>query len=365
VNRLYDGKDFGYIIDYRGVLGNLNKAFEAYGQLEEFDAEDLENTLTDVSEEIDKLPRRHTDLLNLFQDIKNKRDEEQYERLLADEGLRDRFFECLRDFSKSLAMAFSSTRFMEQTPDEKVERYRKDLAFFMNLRAAVKRRYALTIDFKEYESKIQKLLDTHVSTGNVEKVTNLVNIFDKDAFQKEVEMVEGTASRADTIAHRTKKTIVERMDEDPAFYRKFSEMLEEAIRAFREHRLADRDYLFKVTEIAEGVCNRKDDGIPASLHHLDVAKAFYGILNEAIGLKPGDIRTEEALAELAIRIDEIVRTEAIVNWVTNMDVRNRMQIAIEDDLHDFTANNGLQLSFDQIDSILEKCLEIARRRHAH
>ena len=365
VNRLYDGKDFGYIIDYRGVLGNLNKAFEAYGQLEDFDAEDLENTLTDVSEEIDKLPRRHTDLLNLFQDIKNKRDEEQYERLLADEGLRDRFFECLRDFSKSLAMAFSSTRFMEQTPDEKVERYRKDLAFFMNLRAAVKRRYALTIDFKEYESKIQKLLDTHVSTGNVEKVTNLVNIFDKDAFQKEVEKVEGTASRADMIAHRTKKTIVERMDEDPAFYRKFSEMLEEAIRAFREHRLADRDYLFKVTEIAEGVCNRKDDGIPASLHHLDVAKAFYGILNEAIGLKPGDIRTEEALAELAIRIDEIVRAEAIVNWVTNMDVRNRMQIAIEDDLHDFTSNNGLQLSYDQIDSILEKSLEIARRRHAH
>ena len=235
----------------------------------------------------------------------------------------------------------------------------------MNLRAAVKRRYALTIDFKEYESKIQKLLDTHVSTGNVEKVTNLVNIFDKDAFQKEVEKVEGTASRADMIAHRTKKTIVERMDEDPAFYRKFSEMLEEAIRAFREHRLADRDYLFKVTEIAEGVCNRKDDGIPASLHHLDVAKAFYGILNEAIGLKPGDIRTEEALAELAIRIDEIVRAEAIVNWVTNMDVRNRMQIAIEDDLHDFTSNNGLQLSYDQIDSILEKSLEIARRRHAH
>ena len=29
------------------------------------------------------------------------------------------------------------------------------------------------------------------------------------------------------------------MEEDPAFYRKFSEMLEDAIRAFRERRLAD------------------------------------------------------------------------------------------------------------------------------
>ena len=28
VNRLYDGKDFGYIIDYRGVLQNLDKALD-------------------------------------------------------------------------------------------------------------------------------------------------------------------------------------------------------------------------------------------------------------------------------------------------------------------------------------------------
>ena len=90
VNRLYDGKDFGYIIDYRGVLQNLNKAFDLYGKMEDYDQADLEGTLTDVAEEIDKLPRRHTDLLNLFQDIKNKQDEEQYERLLADDGCRER-----------------------------------------------------------------------------------------------------------------------------------------------------------------------------------------------------------------------------------------------------------------------------------
>ena len=147
----------------------------------------------------------------------------------------------MRDFGKSLAIALSSTRFIEQTPDAKIEKYRKDLAFFMNLRSSVRRRYAEVVDFKEYEAKIQKLIDTHVSTGSVEKVTDLVNIFDKDAFLKEVEKIEGTASKADTIAYRTKRTIEDRMEEDPAFYRKFSEMLEEAIRAFREQRLAERD----------------------------------------------------------------------------------------------------------------------------
>ncbi len=93
VNRLYDGKDFGYIIDYRGVLQNLNQAFDLYGKMEEYDQADLEATLTNVAVEIEKLPRRHTELLNLFQNITNKQDEELYERKLADAALRDQFYD--------------------------------------------------------------------------------------------------------------------------------------------------------------------------------------------------------------------------------------------------------------------------------
>ena len=98
--------------------------------------------------------------------------------------MRERFYECLRDFSRSLSIALSSTRFIEQTPDAKIEKYHKDLAFFMNLRSSVRKRYAEVVDFREYEAKIQKLIDTHVSTGSVETVTSLVDIFDKDAFRQ-------------------------------------------------------------------------------------------------------------------------------------------------------------------------------------
>ena len=101
------------------------------------------------------------------------------------------------------------------------------------------------------------------ATGAVEKVTTLVNIFDKNAFLKELEKLESTASKADTIAHRTRRTLIEKMDDDPAFFRKFSAMLEDAIRAFREKRLADREYLPKVMEIAESVRTRS---VRASAH---------------------------------------------------------------------------------------------------
>jgi len=49
------------------------------------------------------------------------------------------------------------------------------------------------------------------STGKVDKVTSLVNIFDKDAFLKKFEKIESASSKADTIAYRTKRTIEEHM----------------------------------------------------------------------------------------------------------------------------------------------------------
>ena len=162
VNRLYDGKDFGYIIDYRGVQ-NLDEALDIYGTLAEFDQEGLDDlctTLTDVRAEADKLPQRHSDLWELFHGIKNRRDAEEYERLLADESLRTTFKERLSIYSRTLATALSSVRFLEETPADKIARYKNDLKFFMQLYAAVRRRYAEVVDFKEYEGKIQKLIDT-------------------------------------------------------------------------------------------------------------------------------------------------------------------------------------------------------------
>ena len=363
VNRLFEGKEFGYIIDYRGVLQNLNRAFDLYGQLEEFDSGELEGTITDVSEEIEKLPQRHSDLWDLFKGIKNKRDEEQYELLLADQALREQFYERLSAYSRTLAIALASTRFMEQTAEAKIEKYRADLRFFMNLRAAVRRRYAEVVDFKEYEAKIQKLIDTHVGTGAVETVTTLVNIFDKEAFLKEVEKLESAASKADTIAYRTKKTITERMQEDPAFYRKFSDMLEDAIRAFREKRLADRDYLAQVVKIADSVRTRSGDGLPEQLRHNEVAKAFYGVTREVLDPHADGKDLQELEANAALRIDEIIRREKIVNWTTNADVQNRMKTEIEDYLHHVKEEHDIRLTFEEIDGILERCLGIARVRY--
>ena len=86
---------------------------------------------------------------------------------------------------------------------------------------------------KQYEGQIQKLIDTHIESGEVQVITDLVNIFDKERFAEEVEKISGKAAKADTIASRTAKYITENMDTDPAFYKKFSQMLKETTFAIR------------------------------------------------------------------------------------------------------------------------------------
>ncbi len=227
----------------------------------------------------------------------------------------------------------------------------------------MRRRYAEAVDFGEYEPKIQKLLDTHVGTGEVERITPLVNIFDKDAFAREVAKLPNDAAKADTIAHRTARTIHERMQEDPAFYKRFYELLIATIAAFRQERIKANEYLRKVTEIMNAVLNRTGDQIPDKLAGHDVAKAYFGSIREILArFDKGDDKFEAAIADAALAIDEVIERNRIVNWTSDIDTQNRMRNEIEDLLFAFRETEGIEITFEDMDAIMEQCLDIARVR---
>lgn len=362
VNRLYEGKDEGYIIDYQGILGDLDTALTSYSALEEFDEEDIADTLVNVKEAVDSLPDKHTNLINVFKTIQNKMDEEEYEQFLYDEEIRQDFYQKLTEYSKALGIALSTKDFYDDNSDRQIKKYKDGLRFYQKLRVAVKKRYAESVDYKEYEAKIQKLLDQYVSSDEILKVVEPVNIFNERQFKEEIEKIESKASKADTIAHRTKKSIEEKMDEDPVFYTKFSKLLEEAIEDYKNKRINEAEYLANVTEIMNSVVNRKDDGTPEILTNRDIAKAFYGVVNEVLSdIMPsdnGDIK--ELSAEIGLDIDDIIKKLKVIDWQSKNNIQNTMKNKIEDYLEE---RSDLNLDYDQIDKILEKVLDIAKKRY--
>ena len=235
------------------MIENLDDALQLYSSFEEFDSDDLEGTLVNINEEIKKLPQKYSELWDIFKTITNKRDAEAYQLLLKDEAIRALFYDKLASFAKGLKLALSSIQFYNQVDEKTINRYKSDLIMFVKLRLAVIERYSDTIDYKQYEGQIQKLIDTHVTTEKVEIITELVDIFDKEKFQQEVENTTGKAAKADKIASRTSKHISEKMEEDPAFYKKFSQMLKETIADYEAKRINEVQYLNKVQEIMNNV----------------------------------------------------------------------------------------------------------------
>ena len=235
-----------------------------------------------MSEEMKKLPQKHSALWDIFKTIDNKRDAEAYQLLLKDEAIRVLFYDKLAAFAKSLKLALSSIQFYKDVDEKIINRYKSDLAMFLKLHSAVVERYSDEIDYKQFEGQIQKLIDTHITTEKIETITELVNIFDKDKFQQEVENTIGKAAKADKIASRTARHINEKMEEDPAFYKKFSQMLKETIAEYEAKRINEAQYLNRVEEIMNNVLSRTDNDIPEQLCDRDVAKAFYGLTIEAL-----------------------------------------------------------------------------------
>jgi len=369
VNRLHEGKDFGYIVDYASVLGELDRALTMYSALEGFDEQDLEGTLTSIQEEVSKLPQRYSDLWDLFKEVKNRHDEEAYETLLADDALREEFYQRLADYARTLAIALSSEQFIMTTREATQQRYKEDLKRFTNLKAAVKLRYAESIDYRDYEPKIKKLLDTHIQANEVIQLNEPVNIFDDRTFnqvkeERGVYTTKATAAKADAIAHATKKVITEKMGEDPAFYEKFSKLIQQAIDDFRARRISDLEYLNKVSEIRDKVVKRQHDKVPKQLAGNEDAMAYYGVLkpffSDGADGGPG---SDEIAAETALAIQDILQRHWKVHFWDDNDAQKQAINDIDDYLFDHVkGERKVELTLEQMDEIIERTMQVARHR---
>jgi type I restriction enzyme, R subunit len=364
VNRLYEGKEFGFVIDYFGVLGELGEALNIYASLPEFEREDLTSALTDISEETVKLTRRHSELLDVFKGA-GAVTEEAFERSLSDAGLRALFYEKFSIFNRTMSVAFSSAKFISDTPREDLERYKKDLVFFQKLRASVKQLHAEEIDFREHESKVQRLIDSQADSSNLLRIAPLAPIFDQEAFQAQVDKLQSLASKAQTIANRTKRAIDEKMEEDPSFYLNFSRILDDVIGAWRLGRISDADCLEQVTNVMNKIRDRLSANLPPELQDNDAAEAFYGVVNDVFGrLKAAPPDARRIATETALKIDKIIRETRVVDWTSKPDIQNEMRNQIDDCLYELKKHRGLDLGFGDMDCIIEGSINIARTRYA-
>ena len=367
VNRVHENKEFGYVVDYANVLGELDKALNEYDALADFDRADLADVLVSIQEEIQKLPQRYSDLWDIFKEIKNSRDEERYEVLLSDDALREDFYERLTEYGKTLAIALSSEQFIMQTDEAQLKRYKSDLLRFEKLRQAVRLRYAEAIDYGDYDTRIKKLLNTHIQANEVTQLNDPVDIFDNNALSmvretQGIYRAQNTAANADHIAHATKRKITENMDKDPAFYEKFSKLIQEAIDDFRQQRILALDYLQKVSDIRDKVENSQRDDVPDEIRNNREACAYFGAIKPCFS----EIDIDESQTDgIAIKTTLAIQTAIDKNWKVDFwndsDAQNVVKNEIDDFFYDVVEDvHGIDLSSEQMDEMISQAMRIAK-----
>lgn len=280
VNRLYEDKEFGFIVDYVSALGELDKALNMYSAFVDFDAEDIAGTLASVHAEIDNLPQVYSDLKAIFKGVKDLHDVEQWKILFADATMREDFYQRLHQYGKTLAIALSSDQFVNQIDDATLQAYKNDLKEFYQLKTRVKLRFAQNIDKRDFEPKIKKLLDTYIQANQVIPVSKPVNIFDDQSYTAIKEgMVHynsgSPADRAEFIAHTTKRVITEKLQQEPVIFNEFSNLIANVIGDYDEKRITDIEYLDQILLIQDKLATRQHEVIPISPIQQERALAIY------------------------------------------------------------------------------------------
>jgi len=368
VNRIAEGKEYGYIIDYHGILGELDEALTSYSSLSEFEEKDLEGSVQSLTSEVEKVSQVHSELWALFNSVSNQLDHEAMEQHLADDDRREEFYELQSRFARLLKMALSNLRWVDRTSQEKQATYRKDLKYFTQLRNSVKRRYSDTIDYGAYAKQIQRLIDQHVSADEAEVRIELVDISNKEAFEEEVEKAVGPRAKADMIASRTARHISENMDKDPAFYKKLSQMLQEIVDELHLNwaqlsEAARRTYVEKLKDLKDRALSRKEPTLPSNLIDEPLVKALFHDLSERISQSiEGEVLDSPisaTITDLSNAIYQAIMQNKKVDWKKRYDIQSEMKRSIDDVLYDFRKRYQMP-ELDEA-AVIDHAIELAKQ----
>ena len=364
-NRLREGKEYGLIVDYRGLIQKLDAAMDMYSGagLENFESGDLKGVVIDVLEALGQLRAAYTNLMDLFTDVQDLSDTEAVEVSLADEKKREQFYNLLCSFGRALNLVLNSEQAYTAISRDDRKKYQDTFVFFSKVRRSVKIRYCDAIDNSEYEPLMQNLLDTHLSVAGLKQLTNPVDILNKDDFERELEELGSLRAKADAITSRLSRSISAKYDENPAYYDSFSKRIKDALEQYKEKVISEAEYLAKMKSIMEDYHSGKSTvSYPERIKHNVHAQAFYGVLTALFDDAKVEMMTPDFSAEIAEEITAIIASHSKVDWTNNQTIHDRISQDIDDLFYEYEKNRGLILDFDVIDKIIENVKTVALRR---
>ena len=323
VNRLDDeSKDFGYIVDYKQLFGDLADAINTYtvGAFEDYDEEDVAGLVKDRTEEAKKYFLETLDALDeLCEGVTMPRAELDYIHYFCGENGVDldsdeayaRSREKLYKLVSRLVRAYAE--FKPRMDDaciasDEQAKFAERVNTYVKLREVIGRASGDFLDFKQFEPGMRYLIDNYIVADDAEKIA----IFDdftlldfiiaqEDKLNKDGKEQE---SAAEAIENNIRKKVVQKIVINPAYYSKMSEVLEQLILDRKRGVITYKQLLERYLELAKKVSTpEENEHYPESIRKSGALRAFYDNCGED--------------EQLAIRLHKAVMTSKMDGFRNN------------------------------------------------
>lgn len=381
VNRLHPKKKFGLLIDYRGILAELDTTIQKYQDLASrtqggYDISDIAGLYNQMSTEYKRLPQLYKQLWAIFDDVKNKNDIEQLRQVLVPKieerggelvdvhlKVREDFYEALTAFASCLKVALQSATFFEDKSfsDQDRRHYKETVTQFSSLRQLVQQDAGERIDYDEYAEQVKKLLDKHVVGVEVKEPGGAYEVGKMGQKQQPEDWSEDkTRNETDIIKTRVTRMIEQELRDDPYAQEAFSKLLRQAIEEAEklfDHPL--KQYML-FREFEEQVQDRRLNDIPDAFAGNRHAQAYFGVLKKVLpeALAVLDQQVQDKWVKVAFEIDQMVETSVAENSINpqniEADIRKKLLPRM------FQECKAIGGGMDQAKKIVEMIIQITR-----
>ncbi|MEU9452578.1 type I restriction endonuclease [Streptomyces sp. NPDC048277] len=380
-NRLYPHKEWGQIVDYIGVGPELARSLDEYDDAHlraVYGYQDLSldhlapdyqgtqpvrdrmwlETEAAADNRLDDLRTQITSLL-ASQGITSLGAERQREELLAalaDPTLMGEFDELVRDFLTALNAVL---------PRPAALKYETDARLLGEVQYLARQRYLDGRDDfspRRYGAKVRRLISRHLRVSAIEERVPSVELTAVD-FMEKVGANPDPRTRTDYMRSRLRVHIDARLGSDPTRYQRFSERLEETVRAMSddfEQAAAALAVLVADVVVAESDAEHGPDGGDDRIRALDrwTEQPVYGLLKEAFeetGMPEGADLVQGAVG-LTAKIAGLIGSQDFVTLPdTQIRVRRELRVYLETELH---------MDWAQVSPLAGDLVELALNRHA-
>jgi len=336
-----DDKEYGYIVDFKELLAEVQEALAVYSSdeldIDEVTGEDGNVRLKDwCVEGKRRLDEAREALIVLCEPVPLPREVEQFLHyfcgdvsdpgaLAATEPLRIAFYKATAAFARAYGAVASDMAELGYSPSE-VTALKGEVEYYADVRAAVKKHSGEELDIKPFEADMRHLLDSYVQAdaatelgdlGSRTLVEMIVETGIHDAIARQINAKGKLSNRAvaETIINNVRKVIIRDQLTDPRFYEQMSRLLDDLIKQSRDDAQAYEAFLRQAEALARKLAEKQPtDGVPAALHGNREAAVVF---NNLPTLPTSTFRyptPEEARAALALRVDRTIREQAPAGW---------------------------------------------------